>query len=349
MGESAIAVEGLWKRYGRGAKGVDALRDVSLSVAPGEIYGLLGRNGAGKTTLVKILLDIVRADRGAARLRGLPSRAPAARSEVGYLPEDHRFPEYQTGEGALLFHAALSGRGGRAARRRIAELLELVDLAGAARKKVRAYSKGMKQRLGLAQALISDPQVLLLDEPTDGVDPVGRAQVRDLLLRLRSEGRTIFLNSHLLGEIELVCDRVGILDEGRLVEEGTIHDLTSSDLTYTIRTDPAPDDAIVGALANDLAGAVVSVRRVPEGLEVGVKADADIDRAIDLLRVHRFGIRGLAGKRISLEQAFLAAVREPNGERRTGGERNPNGESQPKGESQPDGDPRPVGEKGGAA
>jgi ABC-2 type transport system ATP-binding protein len=309
MREAAISVEAVSKRFGRGARAVDALREVTLRVAPGEIYGLLGRNGAGKTTLVKILLDIVRADAGDTRLGGRPTRLPAARRGVGYLPEDHRFPEYQTGEGVLRFYAGLSGRrlGGKGRGRSIDELLGLVDLVAARKKKIRAYSKGMKQRLGLAQALLADPEILFLDEPTDGVDPVGRAQVRDLLLQLKGEGKTIFLNSHMLSEIERVCDRVGILRDGRLVEEGTLEALTSTDLVYSIRTDPPPDGALVEALRPQ----VVSLARTESGFDVGVKADADIDLLVDFLRARKFGIRALVGKKLSLEDVFLAAVSGP--------------------------------------
>jgi ABC-2 type transport system ATP-binding protein len=213
----AIHVDRLRKRFGAGPAQVDALCGISLRVEPGEIYGLLGRNGAGKTTLVRILLDLVRPTAGKARILGRPSREVAARAAVGYLPEDHRFPEYQTGEGTLLLQGALAGLPARARKARARELLGLVGLDRAGRQKVRAYSKGMKQRLGLAQALVGDPQLVLLDEPTDGVDPVGRAEIRDLLLSLKRSGKTVFLNSHLLSEVERLCDRVAILERGALV------------------------------------------------------------------------------------------------------------------------------------
>ena len=216
----AIRVESVSKRYGRGAKAVDALRGASLAVRDGEIFGLLGRNGAGKTTLVKILLDIVRPSAGGASLLGRPVRDPGARHEVGYLPEDHRFAEYQTAESALDFYAMLSGVPRSLRRRRVPELLAMVGLGKDARRKIRGFSKGMKQRLGLAQALLHEPRVLLLDEPTDGVDPVGRAEIRDVLLQLKNEKRTVFLNSHLLSEVERLCDRVAILERGQVVREG---------------------------------------------------------------------------------------------------------------------------------
>jgi len=312
---AAIAVRGVSKRFGRRGSGVQALRDVTLAVAPGEIYGLLGRNGAGKTTLVKVLLDIVRADGGEALLGGRPSRSASARRDVGYLPEDHHFPEYQTGESALRFHAALSRCPAPAAGKSFADLLGWVGLGGAARRKVRGYSKGMKQRLGLAAALVGDPRILFLDEPTDGVDPVGRAQFRDLILEMKKEGRTIFLNSHLLSEIERVCDRVGILREGRLVKEGSLESLLRSvDRAYAIGTDRPVDDGVLAAVR----GLAPAASRTAEGVEVTVKADADIDGIIDLLRSRRIGIRSLGEKKLSLEDVFLAAVGGKGGEK--GGE-----------------------------
>jgi ABC-2 type transport system ATP-binding protein len=286
---------------------VQALRGVSLEVAPGEIYGLLGRNGAGKTTLVKILLDLVRPSRGATWLSERSSREPRARRSVGYLPEDHRFPDYQTAAGAIRFYAALSGADGDAVRRRIPELLAEVDLEHAAGKKIRTFSKGMKQRLGLAQALVHDPEVLFLDEPTDGVDPVGRAEIRKLLEAQRERGRTIFLNSHLLSEVEQICDRVGILDRGRLVREGSIDELTHTGHAFELRTEPAIDAEAAAAL-----GAITtSVRIDPAGaVEIGVVDAAGIDAVVDLLRARGIGVRHLVGKRMSLEEVFLAAVVE---------------------------------------
>jgi ABC-2 type transport system ATP-binding protein len=304
--EKAIAVENLAKRYGRGARQVQALAGVSITVRQGEIYGLLGRNGAGKTTLVKILLDIVRATSGAAWILGEPSRSPASRWRAGYLPEDHRLTEYRTGEAALHFYAALSGVPRSERRKRIPALLELVGLEDAARRKVRAYSKGMKQRLGLAQAMVHDPRVLFLDEPTDGVDPVGRAQIRDILVTLKEEGRTIFLNSHLLSEVERVCDRVGILEQGRLVREGTLEDLTRTKLSFQIRTLPALDE---GARA-ELARFAVSLEARADGFELGLEKEEDIDRAVDILRARGLSIRSLSGTKLSLEEVFLQAVEE---------------------------------------
>lgn len=234
-----VAVNGLGKRYGR----VQALDDVCLEVHRGEIFGLLGQNGAGKTTLVKILLGMVAPTTGEATLLGCPAGTPAARRAVGYLPEDHRLPEYHTAPTLLDVYGGLQGLPRVARRRRADELIDILGLARARGVRVRGYSKGMKQRLGLAQALLHRPDVLFLDEPTDGVDPVGRKQIRDLLLAERARGVTIFINSHLLGEVEQLCDRVALLRQGRVVRAGRVADLAAWKGTWLVRFASPPVDA----------------------------------------------------------------------------------------------------------
>src|SRR5437867_2525960 len=221
-GKTVISTHGLTKHYGR----IEALKDVTLEVQRGEIFGLLGQNGAGKTTLVKILLGIIQSTSGEALLLDESAGTAGVRQRVGYLPEDHRFPDYRTGHSLLDFYGMLLGMPRRERVRRIPALLELVAIKGRMHSKVRTYSKGMKQRLGVAQAILHDPEIIFLDEPTDGVDPVGRREIRDLLHQLKEEGKTIFLNSHLLGEVELICDRVAILQAGELIKEGDIGTLT---------------------------------------------------------------------------------------------------------------------------
>jgi ABC-2 type transport system ATP-binding protein len=216
---AALAVRGLVKRYGR----VEALRGVDLEVEPGELLGLLGPNGAGKSTLVKIACGLVRPSSGSAEILGSPAGSPTARAALGYLAELFRFPGWYTADEVLRLHQSLArSHGGKRER---TELLEIVDLAGARDRKVDAMSKGMQQRLGIAQALVGDPKVLLLDEPTSALDPVGRRTVRELLERLRGRGISVLLNSHLLSEIELVCDRVTILLRGEVVTSGAPSDL----------------------------------------------------------------------------------------------------------------------------
>ncbi len=224
MGDALEAIE-LYKTY-RGIvrrTGIEALRGVSLRVQEGEIFGLLGPNGAGKTTLIKILLGIVSADRGTVKLFGLDSRRAEARRLVGYLPEDHQLPEYLKAWQVLDFFSKLSGIHDRA---HVDALLKLVGLDDRRASKVREFSKGMRQRLGLAQALLNKPKLLILDEPTANLDPLGRKDVKDLLLRLKGEGTTVFISSHVLTEIERICDRVAILHQGQLLTEGTVEELT---------------------------------------------------------------------------------------------------------------------------
>jgi len=205
----------LSKRYG----GTVALAGVDLEVQPGELVGLLGPNGAGKSTLVKIACGLVRASAGDARVAGEPAGSAAARATIGYLAELFRFPEWLRADELLTLHQRLAGSDGGPAERR--ELLELVGLPEAAATKVGAMSKGMQQRLGIAQALVGAPRLLMLDEPTSALDPVGRRIVRDLLLELKRRGVAVLLNSHLLSEVERVCDRVAILVDGRIVARGS--------------------------------------------------------------------------------------------------------------------------------
>jgi ABC-2 type transport system ATP-binding protein len=217
---AALAVRGLEKRYGS----VQALAGVDLEVGEGELVGLLGPNGAGKSTLVKIACGLVRPTRGQAEIRGARAGSLEARRRLGYLAELFRFPGWYSGDEVLALHQRLSGSTGGAKER--AELLELVGLAEAHDRRVEEMSKGMQQRLGVAQALVGSPPLLLLDEPTSALDPVGRRTVRLLLEELRQRGTSVLLNSHLLSEIELVCDRVVILLRGEVVTEGSPAELS---------------------------------------------------------------------------------------------------------------------------
>ena len=199
-----------------------ALHGLDLTVQPGEVFGFLGPNGAGKTTTIKILLGLVHPTSGEARLLGQPAGHAEVRRRVGYLPENFRFHDWLTGAALLEFHARLAGLSATRRRERIPEVLELVGLAGRGDDRIRNYSKGMTQRIGLAQAIIHEPDLVLLDEPTSALDPVGRREVRQLIRSLRAQGMTVFLNSHLLSEVEMVCDRVAIVDQGRVVRSGRL-------------------------------------------------------------------------------------------------------------------------------
>jgi ABC-2 type transport system ATP-binding protein len=296
---SVVAVAGLQKSYGS----VQALRGVSLRVGRGEIFGLLGQNGAGKSTLIKILLGIVRKTDGAADLLGEPAGRADVRRRVGYLPEDHQFPQYHTGYTLLDFYGQLYGLSRADRRRRIPEVLETVGIRKRMDSKVRTYSKGMKQRLGIASAIFHDPEVIFLDEPTDGVDPVGRREIRELLERLKGEGRTVFVNSHLLGEVELICDRVAILQRGELVREGTVAELTRQEGRYVVglagpAAFPADEVARLGYKAEP-AG---------DKWEVVVGDPDNIDRVLSLLAERGLRVRHLVEKKQTLEDVFVSMV-----------------------------------------
>ena len=215
----AVWCSGLRKRYGKQV----AVEDVSLEVARGEIVGLLGPNGAGKTSVIKMLLGLVRPDDGEVLLLGQPAADPAARARVGYLPELFRYQPWLTPVEVLALHVRLSGIDVAAQEQR--ECLELVGLADRADDRLGGFSKGMQQRLGLAVALVAGPELVVLDEPTSALDPLGRADVRDIVLALRERGVAVLLNSHLIGEVERVCDRVVILDRGRVAASGTLAEL----------------------------------------------------------------------------------------------------------------------------
>jgi ABC-2 type transport system ATP-binding protein len=254
----ALAVHGLEKRYGS----VQALKGVDLSVEDGELVGLLGPNGAGKSTLVKIAVGLVRATRGCAEVGGARAGSRAARAELGYLAELFRFPGWYTAEEVLGLHQQLAHSDGGAAERK--RLLEIVALADARDRRVDGMSKGMQQRLGIAQALVGAPRVLVLDEPTSALDPAGRRVVRVLLEELRDEGVSVLLNSHLLSEIELVCDRVAILRAGEVVAAGSPAELTRP-RGVELETDEGVR-TVEGATREDaprlVAGAVAAGRQV---------------------------------------------------------------------------------------
>lgn len=295
-----IETNSLVKHYGK----VTALAGVSISVERGQIYGLLGRNGAGKTTMVKILLGIVKPSEGGANLLEKPVGNVPVRRQIGYLPEDHRFPDYHTGWSLLDFYGALLGVPRVERRRKIPEMLELAGIAHRMKSKIRTYSKGMKQRLGIAQALLHDPDVLFLDEPTDGVDPVGRREIREILVRLRGEGRTIFLNSHLLGEVEMISDRVGILELGKLVREGEVEMLTRQKGCFQVGLAPGQDFPHA-----ELATRGYQVLPGKDTTwEILLDDKQTIDPVVDFLRSKQLSIRHLIEKRQTLEDIFMEAI-----------------------------------------
>lgn len=225
---NAVEIEQIHKSFpghwGRG--GVYAVKGVSLSIPQGGVYGLIGPNGSGKSTIMKALVGLLSPDAGHCCVFGLPATAAANRKEIGFLPENPYFYKFLTGEETVRFYGKLCGLSGKALRERTAELLELVGLTEAAHRRVGGYSKGMLQRIGLAQALVQQPRLLVLDEPTAGVDPIGSRTIRDIILELKNRGMTVFLCSHLLEQVQEICDRVGILYQGCLIAEGSMDELT---------------------------------------------------------------------------------------------------------------------------
>ncbi len=314
---------------------VHALRGVSMGVHRGEIFGLLGPNGAGKSTLVKILMTVVRPTRCRGNLLGRPVGAKPSLARVGYLPEHHRFPEYLTARQVCHHFAALAGVDRSTRRARAGELLDLVGLHDWADKRVKSFSKGMRQRLGIAQSLVSDPELVLLDEPTDGVDPVGRRDIRNLLSHLKSQGKTVFLNSHLLSELEMVCDRVAIMVQGLVTSQGTIDELTRDQQRYEIEvaaTDDRAAVALLTAVAPGLPALASEPVATPLARRVGARGTlstgewAEIDRhtlrigtpdaervqwVIDALRAKGATIRSVRPVRPTLEDLFMQAVVDP--------------------------------------
>jgi ABC-2 type transport system ATP-binding protein len=302
--EYAIETVQLGKVYRsrfRGRK-IPAVTDVNLRVPIGVKFGLLGPNGAGKTTFVKMLLSAVHPTTGNAYLFGRSSEEPEARRFTGYLPENHRFPTYLTGRGMLDFYSALSGLPANERKRRIPELLELLGLEGWGDIRIKKYSKGMLQRLGLAQALIHRPRLLILDEPTDGVDPVGRRHIRNVLDRLTGSGVTVFINSHLLGEVEAFCDYAAIIDKGRLVLEGKITSLTAGG-GYRIAASGVPEDALLEIRQTGAA-------TVPDSTCVQIHAGTreQANQVIDIVRAAGGFVESMQASTSSLEDVFIRAT-----------------------------------------
>jgi ABC-2 type transport system ATP-binding protein len=300
----AIETEGLTKVFRKnwGKQEFRAVDGISLRIESGTTFGLLGPNGAGKTTFVKMLLSCSHPTAGSAKVFGENTLNRHAREPIGYLPENHRFPTYMTGRGMLDFYGALSGMDSAARRRRIPELLELVGLAQWGDTRLGKYSKGMLQRVGLAQALMHEPRLLVLDEPSDGVDPVGRRQIRDILEALEKKGVTIFLNSHLLVEVELFCRDVAIINKGKVALQGSVSNLTAGS-GYHVEAENVPDN--LAAELNQSAKATM-----PNDGKFAVLFDnrEAANRAVDLLRAQQCPIEKFARVHSTLEDIFMRTV-----------------------------------------
>ncbi len=300
----AVETKDLTKIYSSsfGKRKVQALVDLNLDVERGLIFGLLGPNGAGKTTLIKLLLGITFPTAGNAKILDQNISNYSVKKNIGYLPENHKYPPYLKGGEVLKFFGRLSGMNGIGLDKKIDELLELVKLTQWKKTKIKAYSKGMMQRLGLAQALINDPELIFLDEPTDGVDPIGRKEIRDVLAELKSRQKTIFLNSHLLSEVELVTDRVGILNKGKLLREGTVKELTEKKEEYKIVVDGTFEhDNLIGN----------SFTRISDGsYSVKVSDIAELNHIIDSLRNKNILLKEIIPLKNTLEEMFISLINE---------------------------------------
>lgn len=321
----AIETSDLSKTYSQGLifkQQHVALQNVSLTVERGEIFGLLGPNGAGKTTFLKIMLGIIRKTGGRASLLGHPAGSRQGRKLVGYLPEHLRVPAHLTGYQALEFFGNLSNVPTKVVREKRGQLLETVGLVDRAKDNVKQYSKGMLQRLGLAQALLHDPEMLVLDEPTDGLDPKARAEMRQIIRNLQGRGVTIFLNSHLLQEVEMICQRVAILDKGQLRYCGPV-DSIEAFIQSRGQTNASATDAVSNIefeLLGDLekikqcfnSDATITAGAVgkPTTVRIPITDQASADALVDALRNAGISIVAMQPRRVSLEDAFLTLVDE---------------------------------------
>jgi ABC-2 type transport system ATP-binding protein len=292
-------------RPGLGLRRKRVLHGISFSVRRGEIFGFVGPNGAGKTTTLKVLMGLIHATSGEAEILGHRVQESAYRRHVGFLPENPYFYDFLTGREILSFYARLSGVPRALRGARVEELLERVSLGQAADSRLRTYSKGMLQRIGIAQALVHDPQVVFLDEPMSGLDPIGRKEIRDLILELHADGKTVFMNTHILSDVEMVCDRVAIIAEGRIRYEGPTEDFLGVDeqLSDVVLTGASPD--LVERFEREY-GALVGGRGDHIEFRVREKDASDLVRAALAEGVE---LRSVTAHRVSLESIFLSAVK----------------------------------------
>jgi ABC-2 type transport system ATP-binding protein len=312
--EAVIEISELSKDYQVGfvrKRTVRALDALTLEVNRGEIFGFLGPNGAGKTTTLKLLMRLIYPTSGTAKVLGHPIEDVAMRSRIGYLPENPYFYDYLSGRELLRYTGALFGLSKRAAQTRADELLALVGLeADRADRQLRKYSKGMLQRIGIAQAIVNDPEVIFFDEPMSGLDPIGRREVRDLILGLRRQGKTIFFSSHILSDVEALCDRAAILNRGRLLRVGTLQEMTSTG-------DSAMEVVATGITRESVAGLLGAVRSVeasetPGGLNLVVKNEDEIEPTIALIRRAGGRLVSVNPRRASLEDLFAGEQAAPD-------------------------------------
>ena len=306
-GGEIVRVNGLVKdfRPGFGLRKKRVLHGISFSVRQGEIFGFIGPNGAGKTTTLKVLMGLIRPSAGVASILGHDVRETAFRRHVGFLPENPWFYDFLSGREFLRFYARVSGVARRSREERIAALLAKVGLADAADQRLRTYSKGMLQRVGIAQALVHDPDVVFLDEPMSGLDPIGRKEIRDLILRLHAEGKTVFMNTHILSDVEMICHRVAIIVRGRIRYEGSIDEFLDAG--------ERESDVVLAGLSPELAAELedlgARLRGLGDRTEVRVP-EKHVAEVLSRALAASTQVISVAPHRASLETIFLSAVEE---------------------------------------
>ncbi len=286
---------------------IHALNNFSFEVESGEIFGILGPNGAGKTTLIKILLGITHRTSGELKIFDKEISDVSYKKKVGYLPENHRFPNYLTGGQVLNFFGKLSGMNNYDVKKKSDEYLKLVDMEKWRNTKIKNYSKGMLQRLGLAQSMLNSPELIFLDEPTDGVDPIGRKEIRDILISLKKEGKTIFLNSHLLSEVELICDRVAILNKGTLIKSGRVEDITALSNNYKFTTSELEEKTL-----NDLLNNYKATINARNEFSYSAGNVEELNQLIDFLRQKNVLIHSVVQEKDTLENMFINLIGSQN-------------------------------------
>jgi len=310
---AVIEIEKLTKIYEGAARGQDvhALKELDLNIEEGEIVGYLGPNGSGKTTTIKMLLGLIFPTSGSIKIFGQTDvDSPDVKRNIGYLPEGAYYPDFLKGEEVLRFYGRLYGMGGKALEKRMDEVLELVGMSHARKRLIRGYSKGMRQRIGLGQTLISDPKLMILDEPTTGLDPVARKEIRDLIVEMRSRGKTVMISSHELLEVELISDRVGILFEGELQTIGAIDDLLT-DRDLVIEASGANDE-IISKLSEQ---GISAEDRVDGRVRLRIPTDRDLYSAVELCKANALEIMNVSPRRETLEDLFVRIVGEAKAKR----------------------------------
>jgi len=305
----AIETEGLTKVYRTGLRGTQVgLEDLTLNVREGTIFGLLGPNGSGKTTTLNLLLGLIFPTSGTGKVLGHPLGSSEYKARVGFLPDGSYFYDHLNADELLSFYGTLFGMSGKELHKRIDELLDMMDMVARRKTRIREYSKGMAQRIGVAQALLNDPDLVFLDEPTTGLDPIGAKQMRDVIVNLRAQGKTVFLCSHLLKEMEALCDEIGILHNGRLISQGTLDELLHEAEKYTITARNVPPE-----LRDALQGTVEQLTEAEGELEVRVTQQQQATKIVEELTAAGAELVACVQGRRSLEDYFIETVRSETG------------------------------------